>query len=135
MVLMSEHNPPSAAESQPHSVRCEQHGLRYDPKIHNGCVRCRRERGELPTASPGAARGAAAQAGSLGAAVGVAVALIFSTGMVLYLDDLRAWKKVQEMRESGRYLEGLTPEQQEQVEEFRRRMEKLVGDQDEDEED
>ncbi len=25
------------------SLRCERHGLRYDPQIHDGCAVCRRE--------------------------------------------------------------------------------------------
>ncbi len=35
------------------SVKCEQHGLRYNPNVHTGCVRCRKEAGEqIGTAPP-----------------------------------------------------------------------------------
>ncbi len=35
--------PPTAqpAHDQPHSVLCERHGLRYNPRTHAGCARCR----------------------------------------------------------------------------------------------
>ncbi len=35
------------------AVKCEKHGLRYNPNTHTGCVRCRKEAGEtIGTAPP-----------------------------------------------------------------------------------
>ena len=112
---------------------CETHGLRYNPETHNGCVRCRRERGEA-SATPTAAtdgsgsQGAGAQDGSLGAAVGVALALIAGAAMLFHWDAVRTWEEIQELRESGSYIEGLTPEQQEQLQQLQRQMEQILED-------
>ncbi len=127
MVLMNQPAPPPPAAPRAHSVVCETHGLRYNPATHDGCVRCRRERGEVTTAPP-RGPGVAAQAGSLGAAVGTALGLIAVSGSLMYWDDLRTWKRVQELRESGNYIEGLTPEQQEQFEQLQQHMERMFGD-------
>jgi hypothetical protein len=34
------------ANRQLTSVKCEIHGLRYNPNLHTGCARCRKEAGE-----------------------------------------------------------------------------------------
>jgi hypothetical protein len=122
---MSEQNPSPPAKA--HAALCEKHRLRYNPNVHDGCARCRRERGELIATprheSASAGDGVVAKAGSLGRALSVALGLIIGFAMLLYLDDLRTWKKVQVLRESGRYIEGLTPEQHEQLE----RLQKLFA--------
>ncbi len=130
---MSEATPPPPAGPRPHSVVCESHGLRYNPEIHDGCVRCRRERGESPATAPRATGATAAgdagtNVGSLGAAVGVALALIAGTGLLFHWDAVRTWEEIQELRESGNYLEGLTPEQQEELQQLQRQMEQMLDD-------
>lgn len=133
MGWMSEPDPAPPTRPRPHSVVCETHGLRYNPQNHDGCARCRRQRGEslgTPAAAPNgsAIASAGSQAGSLGAAIGVALALIAGTGMLFHWDAMRTWEEIQELRQSGSYIEGLTPEQQEQLEQLQRQMEQMLDD-------
>jgi hypothetical protein len=65
------------------SVICERHGLRFDPSVHDGCVRCRREAATSPDAAVPAA-GAAAEP-PVGRAWAWAAVLWLVAGGALYL--------------------------------------------------
>lgn len=99
------------------AVVCDKHGLRYNPQIHSGCVRCRKEAGETIGA---AARGGASAkpGGSIAAALAVTFLLVMVSSGVFYAIHKSAWDTAQETRarrlEEGRPA-GLTPEQQEQM--------------------
>ena len=59
-------------------VKCEKHGLHYDPSKSNGCVICRREAGGGSTAVRSAPKG------SLGQALAVTAVLLLLTTACLY---------------------------------------------------
>ena len=61
-------------------VKCEKHGLHYDPSKSDGCVICRREAGGGATAA--AVR--TAPQGSLGQALAVTAVLLLLTTACLY---------------------------------------------------
>lgn len=71
-------------------VKCEKHGLHYDPARMSGCVICRRETG-------GTAAMPAGQSGSLGKALGVTAVLLVLATAGLYLihgmaiETFQAW--------------------------------------------
>lgn len=71
------------------SVVCEKHGLRYNPTLHSGCVRCRKEAGEkigapAPVARTAAPAAAAAAEGSVLPALAVTLLLVVVTGGGFY---------------------------------------------------
>lgn len=120
------------------SVRCEKHGLRYNPNLHSGCVRCRKEAGEaigaptasaptgsVPTASAPTASApavapatpaAAADQSSMMPALGVTLFLVLATGAGFYF----VHEQIHE--NPGQFLiqdeDGLTPEERERLEEM-----------------
>ena len=61
------------------AVKCEKHGLHYDPSRMDGCVICRREAG-----GGTAVRTAAASSGSMGQALAVTAVLLLLTTACLY---------------------------------------------------
>ena len=61
------------------AVKCEKHGLHYDPSRMDGCVICRREAG-----GGTAVRTAAPSSGSLGQALAVTAVLLLLTTACLY---------------------------------------------------
>lgn len=65
------------------SVKCEKHGLRYNPATTDGCVICRREAGG--GAAPGRSAAAAAPSGSMGQALAVTAILLLLTTACLYM--------------------------------------------------
>lgn len=79
---------PTAPTRQTTTVQCETHGLRYNPNVHSGCVRCRKEAGETigrapTTKSPASGSGAypgAAPPPRMLPALGVTLLLITLTG-------------------------------------------------------
>ena len=62
------------------AVKCEKHGLHYDPSRMDGCVICRREAGGGGTA----VRTASAPSGSMGQALAVTAVLLLLTTACLY---------------------------------------------------
>lgn len=74
---------PMAMPKTTTAVRCEKHGLHYDPAKVSGCVLCRRESGELPP--PRAASAAAPSGGSLGAALAVTALLVGATTFAMQM--------------------------------------------------
>lgn len=79
-------------------VKCETHGLHYDSAKFSGCVRCRREAGELPPAGAGAAAVAAAQpSGALGPALGVTLLLLALTAFILHTLHLQVVSSIRSM--------------------------------------
>jgi hypothetical protein len=66
---------PLEAKRQTTAVKCEKHGLHYDPSTMDGCVICRREaRGSASTRSDG----------SMGRALAVTAVLLLLTTACLY---------------------------------------------------
>lgn len=125
--------PPQQTKQQ-HAVVCEAHGLRYNPATHDGCVRCRRERGELParkapsraSASKGrsaAPQSAASRANATAMAIAVALMLIVGAGMVLYMGAVSTYDEMQEIRQ-GAWGDDMT---QEQMEELEKELEQIFG--------
>lgn len=87
------------------TVVCEKHGLRYNPQIHSGCVRCRKEAGETigaVAASPAVA--SAEPRGSIAAALAVTFLLVTVSSGIFYAAHKSAWEAAQEARE--RWFEG-----------------------------
>lgn len=109
------------------AVVCEKHGLRYNPQVHSGCVRCRKEAGETIGAAAKARGGASAKpGGSIAAALAVTFLLVLISSGVFYAIHKSAWDSAREARE--RWLEeggpeGLTPEQREQLEKIEEMLE------------
>ncbi len=109
------------------AVVCEKHGLRYNPQIHSGCVRCRKEAGETISAAAAAHGGASAEpGGSIAAALAVTFLLVMVSSGVFYAIHKSAWDAAQEAQE--RWLEeggpdDLTPEQREQLEKLEEMLE------------
>ena len=70
---------PLEAKRPTTAVKCEKHGLHYNPATMDGCVICRREAG-------GGARTAAASApsGSMGQALAITAVLLLLTTACLY---------------------------------------------------
>lgn len=130
-----------ASGPQTVTVRCEKHGLRYNPNLHSGCVRCRKEAGELigpasPAARAPAARGPAAGVQAKAAAgetvipaLALAAFLVVATGAGFYFAH-RQWYEtvgsIRSMNEEETFFgeEDLTPEQREQLERWREEMAK-----------
>lgn len=118
------------------TVVCETHGLRYNPDIHMGCVRCRKAAGEVigaPSrvqAPVSMAKGPSPSSSSMVVALLVAGALIMGSSSVFYLSHRAAWVAAKEAHE--RWMEeggkGLTPQQQEQIEELKKALGGLGGD-------
>lgn len=105
------------------AVVCEKHGLRYNPQIHSGCVRCRKEAGETIGSAAAARGGANAKpGGSIAAALAVTFLLVMVSSGVFYAIHKSAWEAAQEARE--RRLEGLTPEQKEQMKKLEKMFER-----------
>ncbi|HWN40701.1 MAG TPA: hypothetical protein VNW71_00685 [Thermoanaerobaculia bacterium] len=69
---------PLEAKRPTTAVKCEKHGLHYDPSTMDGCVICRREAGG------GSARTAARSDGSMGKALAVTAVLLLLTTACLY---------------------------------------------------
>ena len=84
-------------------VKCEKHGLHYDSAKFSGCVRCRREAGELPPvgAGAGAAAAAAPPSGALGPALGVTLLLLALTAFILHTLHLQIVSTFKSMRPPG----------------------------------
>ena len=134
---MSEEQRSTSAEAPraTQTVACEKHGLRYNPALHGGCVRCRREAGEkLGGKRPArkSAPGRSPSGGSVGGAVGVAAALIFVVGLALFWSHQQVYDETVGMWQEGIDSEELTPEQREELEEAQRELEKLFGGEDDD---
>lgn len=70
---------PLAEKRTTTAVKCEKHGLHYDPSRMDGCVICRREAG-----GGTAVRAAAPSAGSMGKALAVTAVLLLLTTACLY---------------------------------------------------
>jgi hypothetical protein len=68
---------PLEAKRQTTAVKCEKHGLHYNPATMDGCVICRREAG-------GGTRTASAPSGSMGQALAVTAVLLLLTTACLY---------------------------------------------------
>lgn len=66
------------------AVKCEKHGLHYNPATMDGCVICRREAGG-GTAPGRSAAAAAAPSGSMGQALAVTAVLLLLTTACLYM--------------------------------------------------
>lgn len=95
---MSEPTAPTDPPKRTSLVKCERHGLHYDPAKMSGCVICRREAGgalpapsvDVPGATVGAVPGVAAAAvggsgsGSLAAPLLVAAGLCLGMAFALY---------------------------------------------------
>lgn len=75
---------PLEAKRQTTAVKCEKHGLHYDPSRMDGCVICRREAGGGTTAAVRTAA-SAAPSGSMGQALAVTALLLILTTACLYL--------------------------------------------------
>ncbi len=69
---------PLEAKRPTTAVKCEKHGLHYDPSTMDGCVICRREAGG------GTVRTAARSDGSMGKALAVTAVLLLLTTACLY---------------------------------------------------
>lgn len=97
------------------TVVCERHGLRFNPQIHSGCVRCRKEAGEVIGGAAKAAAGPAVQpGGSIVAALAVTLLLVGISSAIFYSIHKAAWESSQENRErrmNEGVTQGLTPEQ------------------------
>ena len=65
------------------AVKCEKHGLHYNPATMDGCVICRREAGG--GTAPVRSGAAAAPSGSMGQALAVTAILLLLTTACLYL--------------------------------------------------
>ena len=138
---MSEEQRSTSAEAPraTQTVACEKHGLRYNPALHGGCVRCRREAGEKlggkrPARKSASGRPAAGGSvgGSVGGAVGVAAALVFVAGLALFWSHQQVYDETVGMWQEGLYDEELTPEEREELEEAQRELQKLFGGEDDD---
>lgn len=68
---------PLAAKRPTTAVKCEKHGLHYNPSTMDGCVICRREAG-------GGTRTAARSDGSMGKALAITAVLLLLTTACLY---------------------------------------------------
>ncbi len=88
---MTSNPPPSSV-----SVVCEKHGLRYNPALQTGCVRCRRADGASP-----APAGQPPKSGgtSLATAWVLALVLILAVGFALYATHLKSYRAGQRFRE------------------------------------
>lgn len=110
---------PHDEAKKPVAVVCEKHGLRYNPQVHSGCVRCRKEAGEtIGVAAKAAAATSVRPGGSIAAALAVTFFLIVISSGVFYAIHRASWEAAQEARErwlEQREAEGLTPEQMEQL--------------------
>ena len=69
---------PLEAKRTTTAVKCEKHGLHYNPATMDGCVICRREAGG------GGTRTTAAPSGSMGQALAVTAVLLLLTTACLY---------------------------------------------------
>ena len=58
------------------AVRCAKHGLHYNPALHDGCARCRRERDGAPASEASTVAVAGASRRSWGRAFAVTGGLI-----------------------------------------------------------
>jgi hypothetical protein len=68
---------PLEAKRPTTAVKCEKHGLHYDPSTMDGCVICRREAG-------GGTRTVAPSDGSMGRALAITAVLLLLTTACLY---------------------------------------------------
>ena len=101
-------------------VKCEKHGLHYDSAKFSGCIRCRREAGELPP--PGAGASAPAQPkGALGPALGVTFLLLALTAFVLHTLHLQIVGSIKSMR-AGSALASPADRDMQQIEREMRQM-------------
>ncbi|HEX9733538.1 MAG TPA: hypothetical protein VGG06_16320 [Thermoanaerobaculia bacterium] len=129
------------------TVKCEKHGLRYNPNLHSGCVRCRREAGE-PISGSGAlapgpvAEGPANAGGSVVPALAVAALLVIVTGGGFYAAHRQWHERYGNLLGGGQETYGedyydaeelefpdeleLTPEEREQLEGLRDELEKRI---------
>lgn len=71
---------PLEAKRPATAVKCEKHGLHYNPATMDGCVICRREAG----GGTAAVRAAAPGGGSMGRALAVTAVLLLLTTVCLY---------------------------------------------------
>jgi len=74
-------------EPQPNRVRCEAHGLMYDPAAHSGCVVCRRE--EQPS-EPQRTGPPSTKVLALTKSLAALALVVFVGGVYLYLDRQQA---------------------------------------------
>ncbi|MDX1630886.1 MAG: hypothetical protein R3234_03440 [Thermoanaerobaculia bacterium] len=64
---------------------CERHGLKFNAAAQPGCVRCRREAGNLPEGrKQPPARGDAGSSPTLGAQMALTATLVFGTGFLFF---------------------------------------------------
>jgi hypothetical protein len=93
---------PQDEAKKPVTVVCEKHGLRYNPQVHSGCVRCRKEAGEAIGGAAKAAAGTSArQGGSIAAALAVTVLLVVLSSGLFYAIHRSAWDAAREAREQS----------------------------------
>jgi hypothetical protein len=69
------------------SVRCERHGLRYDPRAHDGCAACRRESGAAAGRAAAEVDRTPAQRSLVGALVVTAILLLLTTAGLTLLHE------------------------------------------------
>ena len=98
----------SGGPKQLTSVKCEIHGLRYNPNLHTGCVRCRKEAGETITgqtgqipvmtggAPPGSPGTGPAADDSLVPSLGAALVLVVLAGGGLFVAHQNAYDAFQD---------------------------------------
>lgn len=111
------------------TVVCEKHGLRYNPQLHSGCVRCRKEAGEAIGSGPMKAPAGTStrQGGSLAAALAVTFFLVAGTSLVFYTIHKAAWDSAQEARQrwSEEGPAELTPEEQDHLRKIQEALDSL----------
>lgn len=101
---------PLTAKRTTVAVKCEKHGLHYDPSRMEGCVICRREAGG------GTARTASASGGPMGKALAVtAVLLLLTTACLYFLHGMviESFQRGGEVDALDAGFEGTIPEEME----------------------
>ena len=93
----------------PRGVRCEVHGLLYDPDSAGGCVLCRRDAG-IPSQTAQPARSAAATDPALGKALAVTAGLVLLTSLGLYSAHRSVVKMLRGALPGASFDAGLSPE-------------------------
>ena len=100
---------PLEAKRTTTAVKCEKHGLHYNPATMDGCVICRREAG-------GGTRRAASPSGSMGQALAVtAVLLLLTTACLYFLHGMviESFQRGGEVDALDAGFEGTIPEEME----------------------
>jgi len=100
---------PLEAKRPTTAVKCEKHGLHYNPSMTDGCVICRREAG----GGTAAVRTAAPGDGSMGKALAITAVLLLLTTACLYFVHgmvIESFGKASEVNALDGGLEGAVPE-------------------------